>query len=258
MDLQIQPPLPQRKDFRIGVLGSGFLVNEGHLPAYRKAGFNPVAIASRNRQQAEQTAQRHGIPKVHDTCEDLLNDPSIEILDMAIPFQAQLDLILIQKACARKNVRGILVEPPLGYFRSQAADAAARCRGAGIVLSVNQTMRHDYSVRAAKTLLQNGIIGQPVFATIEMRGIPRWMQLQRVSGLDTLRNISSHHIDCFRQWFGDPEGIYCSIQRTKFPDLACTYILEYANGLRCVGIDDPVDGGGQGSLADRKLSALAD
>jgi hypothetical protein len=65
--LQIQTPLPQKRDFRLGILGSGFMVNEGRLPAYRKAGFNPVAIASHDRDQAEQIAQRHGISKVHDS-----------------------------------------------------------------------------------------------------------------------------------------------------------------------------------------------
>ena len=44
MNLDIHPPLPRRKDFRIGVLGSGFIVNDCHLVSYRKAGFNPVAI----------------------------------------------------------------------------------------------------------------------------------------------------------------------------------------------------------------------
>jgi hypothetical protein len=105
MDLLIQPPLPKKRNFRIGILGSGSVVNECHLPAYRKAGFNPVAIASRHRRNAEQTAQRHGIPRVYDSYEDLLNDPSIEVLDIAVPPQAQLNLI--RRACARKTVRGI-------------------------------------------------------------------------------------------------------------------------------------------------------
>jgi len=42
MDLNIPSPLPERRDFRIGLIGSGFIVNDCHLPAYRKAGFNPV------------------------------------------------------------------------------------------------------------------------------------------------------------------------------------------------------------------------
>jgi hypothetical protein len=108
---------------------------------------------------------------------------------------------------------------------------------------VNQNMRYDHSVRAAKTLLENGTIGEPVFATIEMRGIPHWMDWHKDLGWLTLRIMSIHHLDTFRYWFGDPEGIYCSVRadpRTKFPhtDGICTYILEYKTGLRCVGIDD--------------------
>ena len=245
MDLQIQAPLPKKRDFRIGILGSGFVVNECHLPAYRKAGFNPVAIASRNRQKAAQTAQRHGIPKVCDSYEDLLKDPSIEVLDIAVAPQGQLDLI--KEACARKTVRGILAQKPLGVNYKEAVTAAMLCKEAGIVLSVNQNMRYDQSVRAAKTLLQNGVIGPPVFATIEMRGIPHWMPWQAELGWATLRIMSIHHLDCFRYWFGGPAGIYCSIRtdpRTKFAhaDGICTYILDYADGLRCVGIDDPWTG----------------
>jgi predicted dehydrogenase len=245
MDLQIQAPLPKKKDFRIGILGSGFVVNECHLPAYRKAGFNPVAIASRHRENAEQTARRHGIPKVYDSYDDLLNDPSIEVLDIAVAPQGQLELI--KRACERKTARGILAQKPLGVNYTQAVEAALLCQQAGIVLSVNQNMRYDQSVRAAKTLLQNGVIGPPVFATIEMRGIPHWMPWQAELGWATLRIMSIHHLDCFRYWFGGPEGIYCSIRtdpRTQFKhsDGICTYILDYANGLRCVGIDDPWTG----------------
>jgi predicted dehydrogenase len=241
MDLQIQPPLPKKRDFRIGILGSGFVVNECHLPAYRKAGFNPVAIASRHRRKAEETAQRHGIARVCDSCAQLLDDPSIEVLDIAVPPNAQL--ALIELACARKTVKGILAQKPLGVNYKEAVEAANLCRQAGIVLSVNQNMRYDPSVRAAKTLLQNGVIGRPVFATIEMRGIPHWMPWQAELGWATLRIMSIHHLDCFRYWFGDPEGIYCSVRtdpRAKFKhtDGICAYILEYANGFRAVGVDD--------------------
>ena len=241
MDLNIHPPLPNRKDFRIGILGSGFIVNDCHLVAYRKAGFNPVAIASRTRVNAEKVAQRHNIPKVCDTYEQLLDDPSIEVLDIAVPPNAQLGLI--KSACQRKTVKGILAQKPLGMNYAEAVEAVRVCEAAGITLAVNQNMRYDQSVRAAKTLLANGTIGEPIIATIDMRGIPHWMPWQAKLGWATLRIMSIHHLDCFRYWFGDPEGIYCSTRpdpRTKFPhtDGICTYILEYANGLRCVGIDD--------------------
>jgi predicted dehydrogenase len=104
-------------------------------------------------------------------------------------------------------------------------------------------MRYDQSVRAGKTLLTNGTIGEPVLATIDMRGIPHWMPWQERQGWVTLRIMSIHHMDTFRYWFGDPERIYCTVRtdpRTQFPhsDGIASYILEYASGLRAIAIDD--------------------
>ncbi len=241
MELRIDSPLPAKKDFRIGVLGSGFIVNECHLVAYRKAGFNPVAIASRHREKAAQVAHRHSIPKVCETYEQLLDDKTIEVLDIAVPPDAQL--ALIQAACARRTVTGILAQKPLGVNYAEAVEAVRACAAAGITLAVNQNMRYDPSVRAAKVLLGDGTIGEPVLATIDMRGIPHWMPWQAGLGWVTLRIMSIHHLDCFRFWFGEPERIYCSTRtdpRTKFPhtDGICMYILEYPGQFRCLALDD--------------------
>ncbi|WP_438480691.1 Gfo/Idh/MocA family protein [Oleiharenicola lentus] len=241
MDLKITPPAPPKKDYRIGILGSGFIVNDCHLPSYRKAGFNPVAIASRTRAAAEKVAAKHGIAKVYDSYDALLDDPTIEVLDIAVPPQGQL--ALIEAACQRGTVKGILAQKPLGVDYREAVRAVEACERAGIVLAVNQNMRYDQSVRAAKTLLDDGKLGAPVFATIDMRGIPHLMPWQEELGWVTLRIMSIHHIDCLRYWFGDPARIYCSTRpdpRTHFAhtDGVCTYIFEYDNGLRCVVIDD--------------------
>jgi len=241
MDLRIHPELPRRRDWRIGILGAGFIVSDCHLVAYRKAGFNPVAIAARTRARAEEVARRHAIPRVHDSPEALLDDPSIEVLDLAVPPDAQLPLI--RAACARRTVRGILAQKPLGVNLAQAIEAVTLCEAAGITLAVNQNMRYDHSVRAARHLLADGRLGEPVVATIDMRGIPHWMPWQRDLGWVTLRIMSIHHLDAFRYWFGDPDRIFCSVRtdpRTEFPhtDGIAAYILEYDAGLRCVGLDD--------------------
>src|SRR5262245_64385636 len=91
--LNHRPTLPRRKDWRIGCAGAGFIMRDCHLVAYRNAGFNPVAIASRNPATAREAAARHSIPTVHDAIDALLADTSIEILDVAVPPDAQPDLI---------------------------------------------------------------------------------------------------------------------------------------------------------------------
>jgi predicted dehydrogenase len=241
MELEILPRMPRRKDFRIGVLGSGFIVNDCHLVAYGKNRLNPVAIASRKFENARKVAERHAIGRVYENYEGLLDDKTIEILDIAVPPNVQTSLI--KAACERGTVKGILAQKPLGMDYADAQGAVEACERAGIALGVNQNMRYDPSVRAAKTLLNEGVLGEPVIATVDMRGIPHWMPWQKDLGWVTLRIMSIHHLDTMRYWFGDPERIFCSVRpdpRTKFPhrDGICAYILEYESGLRCVCLDD--------------------
>src|SRR5205809_6085069 len=91
--LNYLPRLPRRKDFRIGCVGAGFIMRDCHLVAYRRAGFNPLAIASRDPDHAHAVARRHGLPRVHATYMDLLADSEIEILDIAVPPDVQPDII---------------------------------------------------------------------------------------------------------------------------------------------------------------------
>jgi predicted dehydrogenase len=241
MEEQSQIPLPKNLGYRIGILGSGFIVNDCHLVSYRQVGFNPVAIASRTRENAASVARRHEIHKVYDTYKQLLDDPSIEVLDIAVHPQAQFGLI--KGACERRTVKGILAQKPLGMDLPEARQAVRLCEKAGIKLGVNQNMRYDPSVRAARQLLDDGQLGESIFASIDMRAIPHLQPWQKEVGWVTLRIMSVHHLDCLRYWFGEPERIYCSTRtdpRTPFPhtDGIATYTLEYASGLRCVGIDD--------------------
>lgn len=250
-------PLPQNKSTRIGILGSGFIVNECHLVSYRRAGLNPVAIASRNPDHAARVAARHHIDQVYPTYEALLDDPTIEVLDIAVPPHHQL--ALIAAACARGTAKAILAQKPLALDYADALAAVKCCENAGILLSVNQNMRYDQSVRAGQQLLTSGTLGDPVFATLDMRGVPHWQPWQAETGSASLKIMSIHHLDCMRYWFGNPDRIYCSTRpdpRTPFPhsDGICTSILEYDRGLRAVIIDDVWTGPAQeGCPADIKI-----
>ena len=111
------------------------------------------------------------------------------------------------------------------------------CERAGVVLQVNQNMRYDQSVRALKTLLDDGRLGEPVLATIEMRAIPHWMPWARDGRSLSTFIMSIHHLDTFRYWLGDPARVLASTRpdpRTTFPhdDGINLYILEYENGAR--------------------------
>lgn len=242
--LEYLPKLPRNREMGIGCIGAGFIMADCHLVAYRNAGFNPVAIASRNLERAQTVAARHGISSVYAEVRQLLEDPKVEVVDIAIPPDIQFEIIREVLKYPRK-IRGILAQKPLGVDFAQAMSIVRMCEEAGVALAVNQNMRYDQSVRAMKSLLTRGLMGEPVLATIDMRAIPHWMPWQQRQNWVTLRIMSIHHLDTFRYWFGNPKRVFASVRpdpRTlqKFPhtDGICLYILEYEDGLRAAAWDD--------------------
>jgi predicted dehydrogenase len=237
------PRMPNRRDWRIGCAGAGFIMRDCHLVAYHQAGFQPVAIASRNPATAQEVAAARNVPRVHETYEALLADPEIEILDVAVPPDAQPDLIRRAVELGRGRLRGILAQKPLALSVAVARDLVSQCQNAGIVLAVNQNMRFDQSIRAMKHLLNRGDLGTPVFASINMRAVPHWMPwAEKLPSLSTFV-MSIHHLDTFRYWFGTPDRVLASTRpdpRTKFPhrDGINLYILEYEHGMRASAWDD--------------------
>jgi len=255
--LNYLPRLPRRKDWRIGCAGAGFIMADCHLVAYCQAGFNPVAIASRKPETARAVAARHAIPTVHPAIDALLTDPQVEILDVAVPPDAQPDLIRKAVQIGKGRLRGILAQKPLALSVRDAKDLVARCAEAGITLGVNHNMRFDQSVRAAKDVIGRGWLGEVVLATIDMRAIPHWMPW--AEGLPSLSTfvMSIHHLDTFRYWLGTPDRVLASTRpdpRTKFPhrDGVNLYILEYDSGARASSWDDvwtgPAREGAEGDL----------
>jgi predicted dehydrogenase len=253
LNLNIEPEMPKRKDYRIGCIGSGFIMRDCHLVAYRDAGFNPIAIASRTYENAKAVAEQRNIPKVHRTWEELVEDPEIEILDIAVPPDRQLEIVRL--AVKQKHIKGILCQKPLAMNSLEAREIVELCEGAGIKIAVNSNMRYDQSIRALKSILERGYLGEPVLASIEMRAIPHWQEfLHKYQNIEIL-NMGIHHVDAFRYLFGDPEMITAvtrSDPRTKFKhiDGISQYTFQYANELMATSLDDVWAWPGEGAEKD--------
>jgi predicted dehydrogenase len=242
--LDFSPLPPADRSIPIGCIGAGFIMADCHLEAYRQHGLNPVAISSRHPERAREVAQRHGIPQVYDSYRDLLSDQEIPVIDIAVPPDVQREVIA-EAVRHPGHIRGILAQKPLGRDFAEAREIVTWCEQAGIVLAVNQNMRYDQSIRACKSLMERGDLGDPVLMTIDMRAIPHWMPWQQRLGWVTLRIMSIHHLDTFRYLLGDPRRVFASVRpdpRTErsfaHEDGICLYILEYDSGARASSWDD--------------------
>ena len=241
------------RDLRIGCIGAGMIMAECHLAAYREAGFPVVAIASRTEANARKVADRWGIPKVHRSPEALIEDPQVEIVDIAFPPDQQP--ALIRHALAQPHVRGILAQKPLALTLAEAIALRDAAAAAGKPLSVNQNMRYDQSMRVLKQLIDRGALGEVVFAQIDMHAIPHWQTF--LEGYDrlTLANMSVHHLDVLRFLFGDPDEITTVTRtdpRTRFAhsDGITVSTLRFPSGVLALSAEDVWHGPRQEGYAD--------
>jgi hypothetical protein len=104
-----------------------------------------VALASCIRARAEEVARRYRIARVHDTPEALIEDPAVEIVDLAFPPDQQPGLI--RHALRQPHLKAILAQKPLALSLGAAIALYDQAAAAGKIVSVNQNMRYDQSMR---------------------------------------------------------------------------------------------------------------
>jgi predicted dehydrogenase len=241
------------RDYRIGCIGAGMIMAECHLAAYKEAGFPVAAIASRTTANAETVAKRWGIPKVYNSPEDLIRDETIEILDIAFPPDQQPALIKL--ALQQNHIKAILAQKPLALSVKDAVELRDAAAKSGKILSVNQNMRYDQSMRVLKQIIDSGALGDIVFAEIDMHAIPHWQTFLEDYDRLTLSNMSVHHLDVLRFLFGEPDEITTLTRkdpRTKFKhsDGITVSTLRFPSGVLALSIEDVWSGPRQEGYKD--------
>ena len=249
-------PLPVKKDYKIGCLGSGFIMADCQLEAYRQNGFCVKGIASRTYENARKTAERYGIPQVYESMDALIDDPELEIIDIGLPPHIQVELV--KKICARGTVKGILCQKPVALNTAQAKDLLELAEKAGIVIAVNQNMRYDQSVRALKYAMEQGYIGTPVVASIDMRAQSEIQKFYEAYGRFEILDMAIHHLDVFRYLFGTPQKLaaFCRQdpkEKCKHRDGISQIVYQYEDGLLATILDDKFTGPDKPAARDRYI-----
>ncbi|KAJ6088523.1 hypothetical protein N7486_009784 [Penicillium sp. IBT 16267x] len=107
----INPPASKKKDdaIRFGLLGASNIAPIALIaPATSHPEVIIAAVAARDRDRAEKYAKTYNIPIVHSTYEDLLQDPSIDAIYIALPNGKHYEWTL-RALSAKKHV---LLEKP--------------------------------------------------------------------------------------------------------------------------------------------------
>jgi predicted dehydrogenase len=116
---------------RIGTLGAARITPGALLkPARRIPDVTVAAVAARDRGRALRFAAKHRIRRVHDSYQELIDDPAIDAIYNPLPnsLHAQWTLRAIE---AGKHV---LCEKPFTANAGEAAEVAAAARASGLVV----------------------------------------------------------------------------------------------------------------------------
>lgn len=139
----------------IAIIGAGGIVQDAHLPGYKKAGWRIFGIYDPNKTKAEKLVQEFNVEKIFDSLEQMIAEaPENVVFDVAVPASA---LIGVLQQLPQKAV--VLMQKPMGE-NIQEADAIKQvCRSKNFTAAMNFQWRFIPAVIAARNMIDAGIIG---------------------------------------------------------------------------------------------------
>ena len=230
----LEHKLPPKTDYGIAFVGCGGIVNYGHIPSYKAHGFNMIGGYDINSEAATKTVREHGLQKVYASLDDVLNDPLVQIVDIAT-MAWDRRAIVEKVSVAGKH---ILCQKPFSdkYFEAvEMTDIAQRSK---LKIAVHQQFRWSSIIRAVRALIQAGWLGDILDVQVQVSIHTPWDMWPWIASQPRLEVLyhSIHYLDSLRFLFGDP--VLVTSRHTKNPtqqakgETKTITTWEYDNGLQ--------------------------
>ena len=203
--------IPEEHKQPIAIVGAGGIVDYAHLPAYAKAGLEVIGIFDIDHEKAKDVAGRHGLPRTYSSLEELLEDPRAGVVDIAVVPPAQPEIAL----SALDAGKHLLCQKPLAPDVRTAERVVEEAEKRELKLAVNQQLRFDEGIAAARAMVRAGWIGEPVSMTMRVNVKTPWEMWDWISSSEHIEVMyhSIHYFDAIRSILGDPELVWCSGSR---------------------------------------------
>jgi predicted dehydrogenase len=201
-------------DLRCAVFGAGFW-SRFQIPAWLEIeGVQLVALYNRTRSKAEALAEKWGIPAVYDDPEELLRKERPDFVDIITHEVTHAPLVDL----AAQYGLPVICQKPMGPDYPTCVEMVRRCHEAGVPFMIHENFRYQRTMRAVKQALDEGRIGSPYRARIQLghgtleqvSNQPFMKELEHWA----LTDMGSHALDLARFFFGEAQSLYCQIHRS--------------------------------------------
>lgn len=233
------------KTIRWGMIGCGAVTEVKSGPGlYKSENSTLIAVTSADLAMSQSYAQRHGVPKVYATPEELVKDPDIDAVYIATPPVAHKSLSLL----AARAGKHVYVEKPMAMRFAECQEIIDECRDHGVRLYVAFYRRAMERFLQVKQWLDAKAIGdvrcvkavqhQPPAPEDLSRTTLPWRLLPQVAGAGKFLDMGVHTLDIFDFWFGpivEAHGIASNQAGLYDVEDTVTATWRHANGTQGFG-----------------------
>jgi UDP-N-acetylglucosamine 3-dehydrogenase len=142
---------------RVGIIGSGFIAKQKHLPAWKEAGRNAdvVALSDPNVEQAETLARVHGITRVYKDFQEMLETERLDVVDICSPPRTHAEIAIR----SLQSGAHALIEKPMAINTDECDQILAAAKQTGKKICVAHSDLFYPSFLKARELVKQGTIG---------------------------------------------------------------------------------------------------
>jgi predicted dehydrogenase len=146
--------VPER--LRAAVVGTGF-IGPQHIDAIRRGGYaDVVALVDRDPRRGPVTARSLGVPRAVVHIDELLADPTIDVVHICTPNRTHVELA----QAVMEAGKHVVVEKPIAIDRDGAAALLAVARRTRRHAAVALTYRGYPMIRRARDIVGSGQLGR--------------------------------------------------------------------------------------------------
>jgi len=227
--LQQQWPIPS-KPRPIVIIGTGGIVADAHLPAYRKAGFEVCGLFDLDRGRARSLAARWDVPHVFASIEEAARADAV--FDVAAPPVAHRAILeALPKGAA------VLLQKPMGLDLAEATAIRDTAQARGLTASVNFQLRYSAMMLAIADAIRQGRLGELVEVEVRINLVTPWHLFPHLKPNPRVEIVSHsiHYLDTIRALIGDPQGVFARSfghPSSELADTRTSILLDYGDRLR--------------------------
>jgi len=201
------------KILKLGIIGLGH-VGQIHLQhAKRLDNARVIAVADLSK-KALSRAKSYGVKKAFTDYTQLLKDPEIDAVIIALPTHLHLKCA-IDAAEAKKH---IMLEKPIARNTEEAKEILKAARKNDVKLMIGYPLRFNQQFQTIKRKILDGTLGDieiaianyistgPFFHRAEAHApipVPEWWFHKELTGGGALIDLGSHLINLLRWYFGE-------------------------------------------------------